>query len=97
MIVFIPMMIVLSSLVVEINNLYQRLQNNATDLPQLLSNGIAHLPEWARNYLRENDLDSVMTIREKLSGVALSVGRYLGRKRGDHWQRYAGGLPSVSA
>ncbi|WLI77277.1 AI-2E family transporter [Kosakonia sp. H02] len=75
--VFIPMMIVLSSLAVEINSLYQRLQTNATDLPQLLSNGIAHLPEWAKNALRENDFDSVTSIREKLSGVALGVGRYL--------------------
>lgn len=76
-IVFIPMMMVLSSLAVEINILYQRLQSNATGLPQLLSNGIAHLPEWARNYLHDNDFDSVATIREKLSGVALSVGRYM--------------------
>ncbi|XTZ36635.1 AI-2E family transporter [Salmonella enterica] len=76
-IVFIPMMIVLSSLAVEINGLYQRLQDNSTDLPLLLSDGIAHLPEWARNYLRENDFDSVGAIREKLSGVALSLGRYL--------------------
>ncbi|NCF07786.1 MULTISPECIES: AI-2E family transporter [Kosakonia] len=76
-IVFIPMMMVLSSLAVEINSLYQRLQNNATDLPQLLSNGIAHLPDWAKGYLRDNDFDSVNAIREKLSGVALSVGRYL--------------------
>ena len=75
--VFIPMMIVLSSLAVEINALYQRLQTNATDLPQLLSNGIAHLPEWAKHALRENNFDSVDAIREKLSGVALSVGRYL--------------------
>ncbi|MGY5957220.1 AI-2E family transporter [Kosakonia sp. BK9b] len=76
-IVFIPMMMVLSSLAVEMNGLYQRLQNNSTNLPQLLSDGIAHLPSWARNYLRENDFDSVVTIREKLSGAALSVGRYL--------------------
>ncbi|WBU47379.1 AI-2E family transporter [Kosakonia pseudosacchari] len=76
-IVFIPLMMVLSSIAVEVNSLYQRLQNNGTDLPQLLSNGIAHLPEWAKNSLRENDFDSVASIREKLSGVALSVGRYL--------------------
>lgn len=76
-IVFIPMMIVLSSLAVEINNLYPRLQNNATDLPQLLSDGIAHLPDWARNYLHDNDFDSVGAIRDKLASLALSVGRYL--------------------
>lgn len=76
-IVFIPMMMVLSSLAFEINSLYQRLQNNATNLPQLLSDGIAHLPEWAKAWLRDNDFDSVTSIREKLSGVALSVGRYL--------------------
>lgn len=76
-IVFIPMMMVLSSLAYEINTLYQRLQNNATDLPQLLSDGIAHLPEWAKNYLRDNDFDTVASIREKLSGAALNVGRYL--------------------
>ncbi|WP_039058306.1 AI-2E family transporter [Enterobacter sp. Bisph1] len=76
-IVFIPLMMVLSSIAVELNSLYQRLQNNATGLPQMLSNGIAHLPEWARKSLHENDFDSVASIREKLSGAALSVGRYL--------------------
>lgn len=76
-IVFIPMMMVLSSLAFEINSLYQRLQTNATNLPQLLSDGIAHLPEWAKTWLRENNFDSVASIREKLSGVALNVGRYL--------------------
>lgn len=76
-IVFIPLMIVISSLIVELNALYHRLQSNATDLPQLLSDGIAHLPEWARNYLRDNDFDSVSTIREKISGMALVAGRYL--------------------
>ncbi|MBZ2401165.1 AI-2E family transporter, partial [Erwinia amylovora] len=35
------------------------------------------LPEWAKHALRENNFDSVDAIREKLSGVALSVGRYL--------------------
>ncbi len=76
-IVFIPLMMVISSLIVELNALYQRLQNNATDLPQLLSDGIAHLPDWARSYLRDNDFDSVSTIREKISSLALGAGRYL--------------------
>jgi len=75
--VFIPLMIVISSLIVELNALYQRLQSNATDLPQLLSDGIAHLPDWARNYLRDNDFDSVSAIRERISGMALVAGRYL--------------------
>lgn len=75
--VFIPLMVIVSSLVVEINALYQRLQNNATDLPQLFTDSIGYLPGWAQSYLRDNDFDTVTSIREKLSGVALSAGRYL--------------------
>jgi predicted PurR-regulated permease PerM len=75
--VFIPLMIIVTSLIAEINALYQRLQNNATDLPQLFTDSISYLPGWAQGYLRENDFDSVGAIREKLSGVALSSGRYL--------------------
>jgi predicted PurR-regulated permease PerM len=75
--VFIPLMIIVTSLITEINALYQRLQNNATDLPQLFTDSISYLPGWAQGYLRENDFDSVGAIREKLSGVALSSGRYL--------------------
>lgn len=75
--VFIPLMVIISSLVTEINALYQRLQNNATDLPQLFTDSISYLPDWAQSYLRDNDFDSVRSIREKLSGVALTSGRYL--------------------
>lgn len=75
--VFIPLMVIISSLITEINALYQRLQNNATDLPQLFTDSINYLPDWAQGYLRDNDFDSVRSIREKLSGVALSSGRYL--------------------
>ncbi|WP_437890702.1 AI-2E family transporter [Phytobacter sp. V91] len=76
-IVFLPLMVVISSLIVELNALYQRLQSNASDLPQLLNNGINALPDWARSYLQDNDFNSVSTIREKISGVALAAGRYL--------------------
>ncbi|RWR01010.1 membrane protein [[Pantoea] beijingensis] len=77
LIVFTPLGIIVSSLAIEFNVVYTKLQNNDTQLPVILADIMQHLPGWARHFLAEHNLDSTTEIQQKLSEVALKGGQYL--------------------
>ena len=77
LIVFTPLAIILSSLAIEINMVYGKLQQHNTQFPVVIAGLFEHLPAWARHFLAEHDLDNATQIQEKLSGVALKGGQYL--------------------
>ncbi len=71
LIVFTPLAIITSSLAVEINTVYTKLQTNSTQFPIVFAQLMQHLPDWATHYLAEHNLDSATAIQQKLSGLAL--------------------------
>ncbi|UKE82377.1 AI-2E family transporter [Pectobacterium sp. PL152] len=77
LIVFIPLGVIVSSLVVEINGVYTRLQDSNTQFPVVLAELLQHLPKWARHFLAEHNLDNAAKIQQELSQVALKGGQYL--------------------
>ncbi|WP_409159718.1 AI-2E family transporter [Pectobacterium sp. B2J-2] len=77
LIVFIPLGVIASSLVVEINEVYTRLQDSNTRFPVVLAELFQHLPRWARHFLAEHGLDNAAKIQQELSQVALKGGQYL--------------------
>ena len=77
LIVFTPLAIILSSLAFELNVVYTKLQHNDTQFPTVVASLFAHLPEWARSFLSEHNLDSAEQIQRQLSDVALKGGQYL--------------------
>lgn len=77
LIVFTPLAIIASSLALEFNVLYEKLQNNNTQLPAMLAEVMQHLPGWARHFLAEHNLDSAAEIQKQLSDVALKGGQFL--------------------
>lgn len=77
LIVFTPLAIILSSLAYELNVVYSKLQHNDTQFPTVVASLIAHLPDWARGFLAEHNLDSAQQIQQQLSDVALKSGQYL--------------------
>ncbi len=76
LIVFIPLAIVASSLAVEFNALYNRLQGNQTELTTVAASIVNHLPDWLRHFLAENNMNDAGAIQEKLSGVAMKGGQF---------------------
>ncbi len=50
LIVFIPLMIILSSLAFELNVVYTKLQQNNTQFPEVVAALFSHLPDWARGF-----------------------------------------------
>ncbi len=76
LLVFIPLTIIASSLVVESNALYQRLQHNQTELGTVVSGVVNHLPQWLRLILAENDLSSADQIQQRLSEAAMKGGQF---------------------
>lgn len=77
LIVFTPLAIIASSLALEVNTVYSKLQGNNTQFPVVLADLMRHLPDWARSYLTEHNLDNAAEIQKKLSDVALKGGQYL--------------------
>lgn len=77
LIVFTPLAIITSSLAIEFNAVYTKLQANDSQLPAMLTDTIHHLPRWARHFLAEHNLDSTTEIQKKLSDVALQGSQYL--------------------
>lgn len=77
LIVFIPLMVILSSLAVEINLVYTRLQQSNTEFSTVVASLFTHLPDWLRGLLVEHKLDSAAEIQKKLSDAALQGGQYL--------------------
>lgn len=76
LIVFTPLMIIASSLAVEINTVYSKLQGNSTQFPTVFAELMQHLPQWAKHYLTEHNLDNAAQIQQKLSEFALKGGQY---------------------
>lgn len=76
LIVFTPLMIIASSLAVEINAVYTKLQGNSTQFPTVFAELMQHLPQWAKHYLTEHNLDNAAQIQQKLSEFALKGGQY---------------------
>ncbi|WP_313654543.1 AI-2E family transporter [Pantoea sp.] len=77
LIVFTPLAIIASSLVVETNAVYHKLQTNSAQFPAVFADLLQHLPRWAKHYLAENNLDSTAEIQQKLSSFALKGGQYV--------------------
>ncbi len=77
LIVFTPLGAIASSLAMEFNAIYGKLQNNNTQLPVILADIMQHLPRWTRHFLSEHHLDNAAVIQQKLSEVALRGGQYL--------------------
>ncbi|MNB92579.1 putative inner membrane protein [compost metagenome] len=77
LIVFIPLMVILSSLAVEINVVYTRLQQSDTQFSGVVADLFTWLPDWLRSLLVEHNLDSATQIQKKLSDAALQGGQYL--------------------
>ncbi|MGE0969766.1 AI-2E family transporter [Klebsiella sp. WOUb02] len=77
LIVFTPLAIIFSSLALELNMVYTRLEHNDTQFPAVVASLFAHLPEWVRSFLSEHNLDSADQIQKQLSDAALKGGQYL--------------------
>ena len=77
LIVFTPLVVILSSLAIELNVVYTKLQHTNPQFPEVVASLFAHLPDWARNFLVEHNLDNAAQIQQKLSDVALKGGQYL--------------------
>jgi len=77
LIVFTPLAIIASSLVVEINTVYLKLQSNSAQFPSVFADLLQHLPGWLRNYLSEHHLNNAAQIQQKLSTFALKGGQYM--------------------
>ncbi|NIG33206.1 AI-2E family transporter [Pantoea sp. ICBG 828] len=77
LIVFTPLAIITSSLVVEINTVYTKLQTNSAQFPAVFASLLQHLPEWAQTWLADHNLNNAAQIQQKLSGFALKGGQYM--------------------
>ncbi|PKH26611.1 AI-2E family transporter [Enterobacterales bacterium CwR94] len=77
LIVFTPLAIIASSMAIEINTVYTKLQDSGAQFPVVLSQVLEHLPGWAREFLAGHDLDNANAIQQKLSEFALKGGQYL--------------------
>ena len=77
LIVFTPLIVILSSLAIELNVVYTKLQHTNPQFPEVVASLFSHLPDWARNFLVEHNLDNASQIQQKLSDVALKGGQYL--------------------
>ena len=77
LIVFIPLTVILSSLAIELNVVYTKLQQNNTQFPEVVAGVFNRLPGWASGFLADHDLTNAAEIQKKLSDVALKGGQYL--------------------
>jgi predicted PurR-regulated permease PerM len=64
LIVFIPLMVILSSLAIELNVVYTKLQQNNTQFPEVVASLFAHLPGWASGFLADHNLDNAAQIQK---------------------------------
>ncbi|MGJ0191847.1 AI-2E family transporter [Pantoea sp. RRHST58] len=77
LIVFTPLAIIASSLVVEVNAVYLKLQSNSAQFPTVFADLLHHLPDWLRNFLSEHQMNNAAQIQQKLSSFALKGGQYM--------------------
>lgn len=57
-------MVIFSSLAIELNVVYAKLQQNDTQFPEVVTAIISYLPDWARGFLAEHNLDNVAQIQK---------------------------------
>ena len=75
LIVFIPLMVILSSLAIELNVVYTKLQQNNTQFPEVVSSILSYLPDWARTLQGGQYLaGSAFLIGKGTFGFAISFG-----------------------
>lgn len=77
LIVITPLAIIASSLAIEMNLVYTRLQGNETQFPTAVAQVIHHLPGWARQLLAEHNLNTASEIQKQLSEITLKGGQYI--------------------
>ncbi|CAK9886090.1 MAG: Putative transport protein [Candidatus Erwinia impunctatus] len=77
LIVFTPLVLIVSSLAVEFNVVYEKLQHNNTQIPMVLSDVMQHLPNWIQRFLAEHQLDTAANIQKRLSQFALKGSQVL--------------------
>lgn len=71
LIVFIPLVLVTTSLAYEGNQLYQSISQNRGSLAGDITQMIQHLPEFAQRFLERYGLNDVDTLQQKVSGLAM--------------------------
>jgi hypothetical protein len=64
LIVFIPLMVILSSLAIELNVVYTKLQENNTQFPEVVASIFNHLPDWASGFLADHNLTNAAQIQK---------------------------------
>ena len=77
LIVFIPLMVILSSLAIELNIVYTNLQENNTQVPEVVASIFNHLPDWAQRLPRgsqpdQRGADPEKTLRRRAAGRTVS-------------------------
>jgi len=77
LIVFTPLGALASSLAIEFNTVYDKLQANNAQFPVMLAEFLQHLPRWARHFLTAHQLDNAVVIQQKLTEVALRGSQYM--------------------
>jgi hypothetical protein len=87
LIVFIPLMVILSSLALELSVVDTKLQQNNTQFPEVVASIFSHLPGWAKGFLVEHNLDNAAQIQKKLgiclTGWTVPGGQRLSYRQGD--------------
>ncbi|TKI05791.1 AI-2E family transporter [Martelella alba] len=77
LIVFVPLAVILSSLAVEFNAVYGKLQGNSTVMPGIVADVMGHLPHWLRHFLVRHGMANAAEIQQQLSDLAMRGGQYL--------------------
>lgn len=67
LLVIVPLMLIVSSLVIEATGLYDRVQSGQLDLKQYLRGIGDMLPDWAKGMLERFDISSFDAVRDRLS------------------------------
>lgn len=57
-------MVILSSLAVELNMVYTKLQQNNTQFPEVIAGIFNRLPDWASGFLADHNLTNAAQIRK---------------------------------
>lgn len=77
LIVFVPLILVFTSLAFEGNQLYDMIAHNRDGLVTSLTNVTGHLPDFIQQFLAKYDLNRVETLQNKLSTIAMQGSRTL--------------------
>ncbi len=77
LIVFIPLSLITTSLAIESNDLYTRIQHNQIQFPTIISNIIEHLPRRMQEIIAEHGLSDVNTLQNKISDIFMQGSKIL--------------------